>query len=295
MTNTELVADIKLKAQISSDSGSYDDAAILNVATKELQSVIVPKILSVRERYFATSKDFTLSTVRGYRIPPEAVGNKLLQVEYVDTASGSKRDLNQVTPENAPKIEGFFIRNNTLYLTDYAPTSGTLRLHFSMRPGFLTTTFWTVGAVSVGAGIDTLTGSPAIGDIVSIQKKSSPYEFVIYDQVLNSVGGSQFVLPLGVYDGIEVGDIVTFIPTASTTKNLDPRKSYFAQIPDEMHDWLSLRTTIRILGSLGHSELQDKHKQDLKDVEKDILALISPRVDGSPKIIPCGELLGWST
>lgn len=298
MNATQLLADIKRKAQIEADNASLTDLDILDIATKELQTVIVPKILGVRERYFARYKDFTLSTTRNYRIPPNAIGNKLLQVEYIETVGSnqSQRDLNFVSPINNPRLEGYHIRNSDLVLTAYAPSTGTLRMHYAVRSGALSETVVTVSSVNTASTnqISMSSGAASIGDKVTIQKASSPFEYVIFLEPVTSIdGGTGLGVSTGAVDiaSVEVGDVI-YVHSAATLPVVTT--TYYPQIPTELHDWLSLRTVIRILESLGHGELLNMHKTKLVDMEKDILAIITPRVDGSPKVVSCGELLGWS-
>ncbi len=295
MNATQLLADIKRKAQIAADPASLTDLDILDIATKELQTVITPKILSVRERYFAAYTDFALTTSRIYRIPDIAVGNKLLQLEYIETVGSnqSQRDLNFVSPINNPRLEGFHIRNSSVILTAYAPSTGTLRMHYAIRPGALTETKTYIDSIIDNTifTVASVTGFTDL-DYISIQKSSSPYEYVLVSTQIAAVTVISRRFEVADTTKLSIGDVVT-LHHSSTDFLTHNTNSFYPQIPDELHDWLALRTVVRILESLGHTELLNLHQGKLRDMEKDILAIITPRVDGSPKVINGGELLGW--
>lgn len=294
MNATELLADVKRKAQIAADEETLSDSDILDIATKELQTVITPKILSVRENFFATYHDFTLSNTRIYRIPSQATGSKILGLEVVD--GEQRRTLIQINMFETQR-EGFFIRSGSVNLSTNAPTSGTLRLHYSARPGVLTET---VNAIQSRDSSDTITLSSVhgldIGSVVSIQRATSPFEYVYQDIVVSAVPDLDTVTFSGVdfvANSVGLGDVMTITSVddgVAATGSVS--LSYYPQIPVEMHDWLSYRVAIRCLEHIGHSDLIPDKVQKVADIEKDLLALISPRSDNDGKIIFQKELLG---
>lgn len=285
MNSTELLADIKRKAQIETNNSTLTDLNLLDMATKELQTVITPKILSVREGYLVSYTDFTLSSGRSYRIPSKATGNKLTQLEYI-SSDGSARDIPFKPLRDHAFMEGFFVRANTVILSTYAPQSGTLRMHYAIRPGALTES----GIVVTVTNSTTLTfasiHSLVAGSLFSTQRPDSPYEYSATDLVVLTAPTTSTVTVASTSD-VNTSDIATNQPAGSPT-----RKSYIPQIPEELHDWLSYRTSMRVLEHLGHSDLLALKAEKLKDLEKDVLALISPRVDTAEKSCGNFELLG---
>lgn len=294
MNATELLADIKRKAQIAADEETLSDSDILDIATKELQTVIAPKILSVRENFFATYYDFAITSSRVYRIPSQATGSKILGLEHVD--GSQRRTLIQISMFETQR-EGFFIRSGSINLSTNAPTSGTLRLHYSSRPGVLTETANKILTRDSATAI-TLAANHglAIGSVVSIQRTTSPFEYVYQDIVVSTVPDLDTVTFTGVdfvTDSVGLGDTMTITSSAAgVTATGAVSLAHYPQIPIEMHDWLSYRVAIRCLEHIGHSDLIPDKIQKVADIEKDLLALISPRSDNDGKIIFQKELLG---
>lgn len=299
MNCTELIADVKRKAQFNSDQDTISDADILDLATKELQTVIIPKILAVRENFFATYTDFTLSNTRIYRIPPTAIGNKLLEVEVIPTGSTS-RNINQLSPYDRSGQEGFYIRSSSIILTDNGPSSGTLRVHYSERPGVLTTDKGIVTTVSSTTSyVVNNTTLYVAGDLVSVQRPTTPYEYSNVDMAVSSVSGSlgaQTVnFSIQPTTTINARDVFTILTAVNYNAGIETsrRFAFYPQIPEELHDWLSYRTACRVLEHLGHQELLQGKLAKLQDLEADIMSLLSPRVNNQPKVISSGDLLGW--
>ncbi len=285
MNATELLADIKRKAQITSNNAVLTDADILNIATKELQTVLMPKILSVREGYLVSYSDFTLSSVRSYRIPSQASGNKLTELEYI-CSDGTSRDIPFKPLKEHSFLEGFFIRSSSVILSSFVPTTGTLRMHYAIRPGQLTETSIAITVASSTQITFASNHGLTVGDLFSVQRPDSPYEYSGVDLVVVTAPDTSHVTVAST-TGLTTLDLATTSPVASPS-----RKSYFPQIPEDLHDWLSYRTAARVLEHLGHNDLLMLKVEKIKDLEKDILALISPRVDASGKLCDNFELLG---
>ncbi len=295
MNATELIADIKRKAQLQSDQDTLTDADILDLATKELQTVIVPKILAIRENFFSTYKDFVLSSVRAYRIPTQATGSKILEVEIVSGAD--TRGIVQLDMFDRTGREGFFIRSGSVVLTNNAPATGTLRIHYSARPGVLTETNKTVSAVTSTTVTTSVAHGYLVGGVLSFQKASSPFEFVDQDDVVLTVPLTTTLTMTTATDpsaSISIGDSVTISNTGVTASTIQASQSlcFYPQLPIELHDWLAYRTALRVLEHLGHSDLYQLKQAKLGDIEKDIMALLSPRVNNQPKVIANFDLVG---
>lgn len=300
MNSTELLADVKRKAQIEDGQDTLSDTDLLDLATKELQTVITPKILSVRENFMATYKDFTLTTARTYRIPFEATGNKVLAVELVESGSNQRRRLIQIGMMENPAREGFYFRSGSIVLSALVPDNGTLRIHYCARPGRLVSTAGTDVFVIENFPDDfTIQLSQAHGldtqAVVSMQKKTSPFEFCKQNVIVTGTPSTtQLEFADSIADiGLEIGDFVTVTNEEFDEPGAEQESaSYFPQIPIELHDWLSYRTACRVLEHLGHEDLLMQKVAKLGDMEKDLLALISPRANDEGKMIFEKELLG---
>lgn len=295
MNSAELLADVKRKAQIEDGQDTLTDSDILDLATKELQTVITPKILSVRENFLATYKDYTLSSIRTYRLPSSSTGDKILAVEVIETGSSQRRRLVQIDMMENPAREGFYIRSGSIVLSDFVATTGTLRIHYCARPGALTETVKYVASLSDN---NTAVMSAAHGIStnysVSFQRSDSPFEYVAQNLIVTAATPTDLTFAENLSTlGVGLGDMMTITATDGTAADaLKESKAFIPQIPLELHDWLSYRVACRVLEHLGHQDLLEQKIGKVGDIEKDLLALISPRVDKDGKIIFEKELLG---
>jgi hypothetical protein len=168
-------------------------------------------------------------------------------------------------------------------------------MHYCARPGTLTETVKYVLELDDDFTITTTAAHGlSIGVVVSIQRSTSPFEYVIQNVVPIGIAASSIEFSFNLRDlGIGRGDLVTVTAANGALGTaIQESTAFIPQVPIELHDWLSYRTACRVLEHIGHMDLLNLKLSKVSDIEKDVLALISPRVDGSPKIIVGMELLG---
>jgi len=282
-TVSELLSGIKRKAFIQAQGTVYSDSDIVSFADNELKFVIVPKILSVRENYFNCFKDYSISAGQNrYRLPPRIAGGR---IQRVVITNGSETYELKYSAYELNHTQAYYIDNTEIVLLGDTKAEGTMRVYYPCRPATLDstspTTYLVTAVTSTGA---TSTGTP--NGNYEIIRQNSPYTTISPNITVssNAIADNDMINPVEYLGRFEVGDIL--IPRNTTT---------YVALPVELCDWLEQRTIMRIQEYLGHQQELEISAAKLRDMERDMLALISPRVEQSEKILTDKETLGWST
>lgn len=282
-TVANLLSSIKRRAQIPDDGGTLSDSDILAMASEELQTVVFPRLAGTRGWHSAMEYTVSLSSTRTYRLPSRASGNNILAVE-VDDGSGY-RPMSLTHPltstQSALLMEGYYLYGNKVTLTDGAPTSGTLKLKYLLRPSELTSTAATDITVVGGSSITVTSASTAgitTGSTVDIYYSDSPYEPLAIDVTVTNVAGN--VLTLSVPTGTAVGMRVAL--SGQTDR---------VPLADELHDYLAQRTAMRCMEARGFKEDLAEHMKKLGDLEKAFDRLAAPRPRNDFKAIVAEDFI----
>ena len=144
-TTTQLVAAIKRRGSIPSSQQLFTTEDFVALANDEMETVIVPSIMSVREEYFVGYTDIAVAssnTPVEVNIPADAIGQKLRDVCWVDT-NGQLTSIPRLELEQASgtiqldsygQSSGFMVRANKIILYPSNQGTGTLRLYYFKRP-----------------------------------------------------------------------------------------------------------------------------------------------------------------
>lgn len=291
-TTVGLLASIRRRAMLPTATATGTaDADLLALANEELQLRLASDILRVREEYFVHTLDQTLSASQPkYRISHRALGGAVRDVMLVDS-TGAIAHLPRIAPEDMQQYSygsnstlGYYVQNNWIVLVPGADTAaGSLRMSIVARPAELTATatdYVTVTAVSQGAstyaltystpGTATLTTS-TVCDIVSHR---APFEPLAIEVTPTNVAGGVATFSGLMPPGTEIGSYITL-----------REKSPIPQIPQEWHPILAQRVANTLMKAQGDLEGFAAGVADLEGMERDALALVTPRVQGGPQKI----------
>ncbi len=289
-TVTALLASIKRRGMLPNTEEALDDSDYFAFADEEMQTYIVPEMMSVSEEYFVTYKDHTVQNGQSsYFIPYRASGVKLRNVLYCsNTPTNLFVPLPRIEPENANLYGygvggpiGYELRNNSVVLVPAPGTSGgILRLEYFIRPNTLVD----VSAVGTITAINSAT-QVTCNNVPTTFTTSQTYDLIKYkpgfdtyvmDQTITarSTGTNGTVtftddLP----DDLEVGDYVCL----ST-------QSPVAQIPYELHALLAQRVAFKAQEALGDPRAQVAEKV-CDAMAKRIFNLLTPRSEGSSRYL----------
>lgn len=291
MTADELIAAVKVRAQIPSYSQTFTDTVILNLANDEMQNRLAPLVMRNRENFYLMIKDYTIGSNNTtytmpdhYRIPARAIGGKLRAVSVTDSG-GAETPLPDVGTEGVESgLFGFCVEGNSVILSDAVIGFTTLRLRYFHRPNLMT-----LASSGLCKAITTVTGPPYVLTVatshsinsIDIIKGTGNFEPIAIEQSWTATAGT-FLYTFGntrFVTAPEVGDYMC-------------RSGYsnYPQLPLDLHPVLAQRVTVTVLEAGGYLQEAESARKSLKSMEDDMHIVLSPRVDSTQKKIKNSSL-----
>lgn len=309
-----LLKRAKLQEMLPSSDVTFSDSDLLELMYQELSSTVVPLVMSAREEYMVVTKDYALPGIAPGQItnvtnwidlPSEATGMRLRDVYMLDTI-GNFVNLPRLNPEQiasytsmpivgAPGVAwtggygGFYLQGNRLMLYPYwsADRRG-LRITYHRKPARLCLTSAAAQIISItgnNVSVGSTSTSWLTGSYVDFIKNDTPHDYVIDTSATQALYTSP--IPLQAVPVLAAsGSTYTFDPLVIQSLSVgDWVSSYgyapFAQfIPYEASNCLVQLTALRALEALGDKEGQVMAQAKYNKMAKDLLDMISPRVEG---------------
>lgn len=299
-TAADLVTSVKLRAMLptSSSAPGTADADVLAHANDELQSRLVPLLLSINEELLVATTDVTLVAGQAvYRVPDRAAAARLRDVHLV--VGGNLVRLAHIEPERMGlwtsaaqgQPQAFVMEAGGLRLIPTPATGSTLRVRYYVRPGQLTTTSTDFAQVltvtsptateftcTLGSGLTPVALSGYLYDLVSGRP---PFETLALDGSCLSAGSGYLMSFTSGWAGLQarLSSIGWTGADYLTLRGMSP----VPQVPSEAHPLLIQRTVCRMLLQLGRLDEADRAEREADRLERVMLTLLSPRADGSPR------------
>jgi hypothetical protein len=267
----------------------FTDSDMVRIASEELQAVLIPFIESVKGEYWVKYQDVPfISGTTLYTLPQRATGIKLRDVCLTDR-QGNEVLLNRINLEDmksswayAPYQFGFYPQDNQVKLVlgnligsgNYA----SVRMRYFRRPNTLVNTDQAGQILNINTLTNevTLTYAPTTWTTATqfdVINSMSPFDSRGDDLTITGIAG--FILTFTTLPtDLSVGDWVS-------EANFSP----IPQIPVECHRLLEVLTAARILQYSGDPSFQ-VFQAEAEQAKRDLIQVISPRVDGSPQKIP---------
>ncbi len=307
-----LLTSVKQRAMNADNQNLLSDTDIIRIASEELQGVILPYIESVKHEYYVTHVDLTFRTPTGgvlpqrsevtrYDIPQRATGTKLRDVSLVDFQDNEVM-LNYINPEDlksswayAPYQFGFYPTDFSIQIVLGNNLGGGnykfVRMIYFRRPNTLCATGVSGNAGKIvsfnpGAKTITLDAAPPTWTTATqfdIVNSLPPFQARTEDQAISNISGFILTFVNDLPTGLAVGDWVS-------EANFSP----VPQMPVECHRLLEALTAARILQYTGDPAFTVMQAM-AEGMKRDLIQILSPRVDGSPQKIPIRNRLwgGW--
>lgn len=293
--NTDsLIAAVKRKTHLPTNSQpTFSDQDIIDFANEELSSGVVPQLLSVRENYFAITKQVNLTLGQSqYEIPYRAIGQQIIDIWFYGN-DGTRRVLTMIDYSQAPlyfyqnNLNGnpqafSIIGNNIEVYPTPATTSGYLQITYSVSPGILVLSTDCAQIVAIDRTNSAVTITPTPGTLnyssgtkIDLIRGESGYNVLGLDVVIDSVTANDIILTsTDLPDNLEIGDWVA-------NKNTSP----FPQIPAELHPILLQRVEVKLLEAMADPRLQTAQAK-LEEIEKKSYTMLADRAkDHSFKVM----------
>jgi len=286
---TSLLASVKVRSMNASNQNTFTDGDMIRIASEELQSVLIPFIESVKGEYWVQIEDQPyVPGQTKYTMPERATGTKLRDVCLVD-GQGNEVLLNNINIEDmksswayAPYQFGFYLQDNQVVLVlGNLIGSGNyrnVRMKYFRRPNTLINTDQAGKVLNINTLTNEVTLSFApttwtTATLFDCINSMPPFQSRVDNQTITGIAG--FVLTFSVIpSGLTVGDWVS-------EANFSP----IPQIPVEAHRLLEILTAARILQYSGDPSFT-VFQAEANEAKKELIQVISPRVDGSPRKIP---------
>lgn len=289
LTSSKLIESIKRRAMLPSDQNTFTDQDFLDMLNEEIAYFGVPHLLSTHEEYLLRFEDETITgDTNKYRIPYRAVGNKLRDVSYVDTAD-NVYELSRVSVEDLSEYndnqlnsytDSFYIQGDKIILLDQQSVNGVVRKYFYLKPNTLVKNDEgaVISAIDRNTGTITLSNFPTtfsnLPKMDFIQSKA-PNKIYLYDKTPTAVNANTKTITFATADipeQLEVGDYINLAC-----------QSIVPQLPTELHPILAQRVAVACLEALGDTEMFQVASGRLQMMEKATLDLIDNRVEGAPE------------
>lgn len=298
--NTEvLIQTIKRACSVPTSQLTYTDADFCALATDQLQTSVVPLVMSTREEYFVDYINVAAPADGFIPMPRRAVGAKLRSVCFVQQENPlvlvnlPRIDLDVVAGVgffNYATLAGFYIQGNNivLYPNTSVPVNSSIRLYFYSRVFSLADpdNYGQVRSVDEMSNTVVLTRVPfdwEVGTVINSINSLPNFQASNDEMTITAISS-----PSVVFDnvgGVEVNDYLSLYGYSA-----------IPQVPIEAHNYLAQLTAVKALEGLGDQAGMAAAIADAEKLKQSLLVMISQRVDGSVKKVmsPDGGLRMWS-
>ena len=276
MTSDLLTAVMNRGMFPTASSGSLSPAAILEAATEEFIGGIVPKILSVREKYYETYQDtVVIANQSVYPVPLRAIGGILSAVQYIYNKNiipiepldpvGVTTTVLGLTPR------GYYFENGNIVMFP-GPSQAvyTIRMRYFQRPSKLEqiancAQITAFDPVAMTVTVSSLPSTWIAGNQIDFIPMAPTYTAYGTNSVIQSISGNilQF---LSLPSSIAIGD---WIGLAGWTP--------IPEIPEEFFPVLVQATLCKCLEALGDQVGLQAASASLQTKIQNAVALITPR------------------
>lgn len=289
-TSEQLIESVKRRINTPTNQNTFSDANILAFADEELSLAIIPAIMSLHEDYLLFSQDFPLqSNTTEYQIPYRAVGNKLYDLQFIDT-NGNVFYMSRASLGDQPSFNGgyvansaysYYVKSNKIGILPAITggVTGSLRFIYFIRTNSLVPT----AEVGIINNINLTTGEITVNNLPSTFNTNSPCDFYKHQSPHNILGidvspisvnpSSNTIVfnPDDIPADLIVGDHVALAEQCA-----------IPQIPSDLHVYLAQKTAERILEAQGDMEGLNAARQKSAEMEVRAGTIIDNRVDESP-------------
>jgi len=286
-TADALIAGLKNRGIVPSSQVLFDDSDFLTFADRVISGQMVPLMISVRQDYFVTKVNQTLTSgTSEYAIPARAIGRAIRDLKLVQS-SQTVYDLYKIDLEdehyyyNTASPACFYMNQDYIVLRP-TPSNSTdiLQIWYEIAPSSLVKLDECGVVQTIASNSLTLTTTPpaelATGVYVDVIRHRPGHSITHMDLLITGITGNQlnFATDSITTALVTAGD---YVSVAGTTPVI--------QLPEECYSLIETLTAARFLQSNGDNDaarmLEDKAKEEMIQLK----LILEPRSRGEPTVI----------
>jgi hypothetical protein len=296
-TTDELLAAAKRSEFFPVSQSTLEDADLIAFANEEMLMKLVPKILSVREEFFITTKLAPIvGGIDSYSIPERALGNSLKDVFHVPNTDNMahKWTIPRISPHDANMWSGsgstpavFYLMGDEVVLLPMpSSSSGALLFMYPERPNKLvaTTSCAKITGITLGTTctltVDTdMTASLSTSSMIDLLSAVSPYRLWNKDVAIISITSTTIEIALAdAQDAMgrtepKVGDWIC-----------PAQQSPIPMVPSEFHSILAEMICFRAMKAIGHTEQMQAIAAHISELISNAFKMIANRVESEVEV-----------
>ena len=303
--SSELIKSIKKRAAIPQAQKTYQDEDILRFANEEMDHVLLPLIIRVKEEFYVKTDTITLATGQTrVKIPYRAIGSKIRNLWIESASGGTRRAMTRIQPEDLTEFDMgvsngskavFYLEGDNIVLISATgiSTGDSLKVSYYLRPNDIVVENRVPQITRIVQNIST----------ADIYLTSLPTHFEIGMEIdfIENVGNCQTIaydIPvLDVNDNVS-GEVRLTINLSDLPSGLIANdhvalsgETKVPQIPSDLHAVLAQAVACRILEAQSDPNL-DRAEKTLAKMMDAANALVDTRTEGTPqKILQSGGFL----
>lgn len=285
-TTANLLTSVERQSFAPTNQSTFSTSDILELANEVSKTSILPAILDVREEYYLTYYDYSITAnIASYAVPNRAMGLIVREVQIIGS-DGNIRNISRTSVDQLHRFgstatsvpDVFYMKGDEIVLF---PTPGTalntLRVYYHLRPGDLveTTSAAIISAINTSTNVITVAAIPSTwitGDSFDLIQRNGGHRHMSIDLTSTLVSGTAITLP-SLPTGLAVGDYVAIAG-----------QSPVVQMPPDFQPVLSTLVAAEMLLSMSQPRGEKVLAKGLKALES-AQRMLTPRVIGEQEVI----------
>lgn len=300
-TTTQLLAQIRRVASlpVASTVTGYTDDDLLMHADAALQGRLAPLVANARDEHAVHTVDVAVAAGQtAVRLPPRVASGRLRDVTQLATDGVSYVSVPRLEPEDAaqfslsiptsPQSVAVVVQAGFLRIVPSPVTAMTLRLSYVRMPSALATVATCTLATGMTAGTPNFTvthaGTLAAGsyDFALLSNGDSLGDSVA--TVTPAVGSTTFAAAsMGPLFQNLTAELARYV--AEGVYLCPQGTSCVVALPNNLSPLLALHAAAGVCRTIGDSEAADLHGASAQAMEKQLVPLLSERVEGEPQVV----------
>lgn len=290
---TDLVDAIVRNSHTPVGNSTFTTADFLAISDMEMRTLVAPKITSVRENYWLTTKEIPIDTdLNAYAIPSKSLGNSFVEVK-IKTGGElfyqlSRIEVGEILSDNysSRPSYSFYLEDNKIRLVP-ANVPGSVYIWYYRIPSKLVAVADCAQIATIADNVITTTSIPSSwtsSSELDITSQEPGFNVLLKDTTPASIVSTTITFTDSLPASVRVGDYVCL-----------SGQSCVVQAPLEWVEVLVQAATVKVYEIQGYGQKHALAKKMLDEMVERTLGIISPRTIEQSKIIPGGGSLIFSS